>query len=279
VCPFNYNLLDTTFRGYSPAIRGTVCAENFSRFKLSAYSEVSMPIYRSKDFEDKKAELISKGIWSDRHKYAYQPSKDGYLTAEHSGQQDMGILDYYTAQFKSTPHKLNLLQCSTTMEMGVDIGDIDTVLMTSVPPTSANYLRRAGRAGRRGQSKAIAISLCPHTSIGLQAFRNPMRNLISRNPAIKPVESAIIVQRHLNSFLIREYVTANDVAFNKVYEWLYKNGFYNEFKDWIDARRNDVNIKDKFVIFYFANFFIVAVCGLCLSFSRLLNSTTEMPDF
>ena len=246
VCPFNYNLLDTTFRGYSPAIRGTVCAENFSRFKLSAYSEVSMPIYRSKDFEDKKAELISKGIWSDRHKYAYQPSKDGYLTAEHSGQQDRGILDHYTAQFKSTPHKLNLLQCSTTMEMGVDIGDIDTVLMTSVPPTSANYLQRAGRAGRRGQSKAIAISLCPHTSIGLQAFRNPMRNLISRNPAIKPVESAIIVQRHLNSFLVREYVTANDVAFNKVHEWLYKNGFYNEFKDWIDARRNDVTIKDKF---------------------------------
>ena len=73
-----------------------------------------------------------------------------------------------------------------------------------------------------------------------------MRNLISRNPAIKPVESAIIVQRHLNSFLVREYVTANDVAFNKVHEWLYKNGFYNEFKDWINARRNDVTIKDKF---------------------------------
>ena len=246
VCPFNYNLLDTTFRGYSPAIKGPVCAENFNRFKLSADSKVSMPIYRSKDFEDKKAELISKGIWSDRHKYAYQPSKEGYLTAEHSGQQDRDILDHYTAQFKCRPHKLNLLQCSTTMEMGVDIGDIDTVLMTSVPPTSANYLQRTGRAGRRGQSKAVAISLCPHTSIGIQAYRNPMRNLISRNPAIKPVESAIIVQRHMNSFLVREYVTANDVAFSKVHEWLCENGFYSEFKDWIGARRKDVNIKNKF---------------------------------
>lgn len=247
LCPFTYYLLDTTFRGYSPAIKGAVCAENFSRFKIAADAEISMPIYRSQEFENKKNMLISRGIWNDRHKYAYLPSKESYLTAEHSGQQDRSILDYYTAQFKSTPHKLNLLQCSTTMEMGVDIGDIDTVLMTSVPPTSANYLQRAGRAGRRGQSKAIAISLCPHTSIGLQAFRNPMRNLISRNPAIKPVESAIIIQRHMNSFLVREYVTANKVAFNTVHEWLYKNGFYCEFKDWIDARINDAVIKDKFI--------------------------------
>lgn len=246
ICPFTYYLLDTTFRGYSPVIRGTVCAENFSRYKLSDNSKVYMPIYNSNDFEDKKNNLKEKGLWNDRHKYAYQPSKEGYLTAEHSGQQDRTILDYYTNQFKDTPHKLNLLQCSTTMEMGVDIGDIDIVLMTSVPPTSANYLQRAGRAGRRGQSKAVALSLCPHTSIGIEAFRNPMKNLVSRNPAIKPVKSATIVQRHINSFLIREYVVANNVSFNTVHEWLCRDGFYNEFINWINARRDDENIKEKF---------------------------------
>ena len=279
VCPFTYYLLDTTFRGYSPAIKGAVCAENFSRFKLAPDAMVSMPIYRSQEFTDKKNELISKGIWNDRHKYAYQPSKEGYLTAEHSGQQDRGILDYYTDQFKSTPHKLNLLQCSTTMEMGVDIGDIDTVLMTSVPPTSANYLQRAGRAGRRGQSKAVAISLCPHTSIGLQAFRNPMRNLISRNPAIKPVESAIIIQRHMNSFLIREYVTTNDVAFNTVHEWLYKNGFYCEFKDWIDARRNDTVINGKFTkIFGSSNSLSNAITSAIMAIDAIALDYQEVID-
>ena len=279
VCPFSYYLLDTTFRGYSPAIKGTVCAENFSKFKLADDAAVSMPIYRSPDFNDRKNDLISKGIWNDRHKYAYQPSIEGYLTAEHSGQQDRGILDYYTEQFKSTPHRLNLLQCSTTMEMGVDIGDIDTVLMTSVPPTSANYLQRAGRAGRRGQSKAVALSLCPHTSIGLQAFRNPMRNLISRNPAIKPVESAIIIQRHMNSFLVREYVTANDIAFNTVHEWLYKNGFYCEFNNWIDARRNDVVIKDKFTqVFGDSNSLSNAITSAIMAIDNIAMDYQEVID-
>ena len=41
------------------------------------------------------------------------------------------------------------------MEMGVDIGDIDVVLMDTVPPTAANYLQRVGRAGRMGQSKLL----------------------------------------------------------------------------------------------------------------------------
>lgn len=50
------------------------------------------------------------------------------------------------------------------MEMGVDIGDIDVVLMDTVPPTAANYLQRVGRAGRMGQSKAIAF-LCAITHL------------------------------------------------------------------------------------------------------------------
>ena len=64
---------------------------------------------------------------------------------------------------------LNVLNCSTTMEMGVDIGDMDTVLMNTVPPSSANYLQRAGRAGRKNQSKAIAFTLCNGTPTSQRA--------------------------------------------------------------------------------------------------------------
>lgn len=247
VCPFSFSLVDTIFKGYTPAIKRAVCTENFERFKVPPSAIIDMPIVGTANFDNNILSLKSSGIWTDRHKYAYLPlTTGGYLTAEHSGQQDRDILEHYTDLFKSTPHKLNLLQCSTTMEMGVDIGDIDTVLMTSVPPTSANYLQRAGRAGRRGQSKAVAISLCPHTSIGVQAFRNPMRNLVTHNPAIKPVESAIIVQRHINSFLVREFVTANNLAFSNVHDWLYKNGFYSDFIDWIEARRSNTALSNDF---------------------------------
>lgn len=246
ICPFCYQLIDTTFRDYSPVIKGAVCATNFDRFKTNTTHRISMPIKGSVNFMTNVQNLESHGLWTDRHKYAYETITGAYLTAEHSGQQDRRLLDHYTAEFKAKSHKLNLLQCSTTMEMGVDIGDIDIVLMTSVPPTSANYLQRAGRAGRRGQCKAIALSLCPHTSIGIEAFRNPMRNLVSPNPAIRPVESAIIIQRHMNSFFVREFVTSHNISFNNVHEWLYDNGFYRDFISWLKQNITDAQLKANF---------------------------------
>lgn len=51
------------------------------------------------------------------------------------------------------------------MEMGVNIGGISVVAMNNVPPHPANYLQRAGRAGRRSETRSAALSLCknnPH---------------------------------------------------------------------------------------------------------------------
>lgn len=50
---------------------------------------------------------------------------------------------------------INLLSCSTTMEMGIDIGGIQLVAMNNVPPHPANYLQRTGRAGRRSETHLL----------------------------------------------------------------------------------------------------------------------------
>jgi ATP-dependent helicase YprA (DUF1998 family) len=52
-------------------------------------------------------------------------------------------------QFKGEGEQLNTLVCTPTLELGVDIGALDAVLMRNVPPSAANYWQRAGRAGRR----------------------------------------------------------------------------------------------------------------------------------
>src|SRR5271156_1970565 len=74
---------------------------------------------------------------------------DYFRSAEHSAQQRPAKLRAYERDFKKGA--INVLNCSTTMEMGVDIGSVSHVMMTNLPPSIANYRQRIGRAGRRGQ--------------------------------------------------------------------------------------------------------------------------------
>src|SRR3954447_26388542 len=93
------------------------------------------------------AYLREKGAWtdfSDRIALFANYSR----SAEHSAQQESARLRRYEREFKAG--RINILSCSTTMEMGVDIGSVSSVMMTNVPPSIANYRQRVGRAGGSG---------------------------------------------------------------------------------------------------------------------------------
>ncbi len=272
ICPASNYLLDTIFKGYSPHIHGCVDANNINRYRCSNVPDIRMPLYNpGMSFEKwfatdhNVAGMLNNGVWNDRHKYAYQPKEEGFLTAEHSGQQNRDLLADYTVKFKANPHKLNLLQCSTTMEMGVDIGDIDMVLMTNIPPTAANYLQRAGRAGRMGQSRSLAFCLCPNTSIGIMAFKDPMNFITSCNIVYLPVESKIIIQRHINSFFMHEFVSQNLVSTNNVDEWLNNGGISYDFEIYLTNIQNNQNITVKYA----------EIFGNAIGYSVGLNSSKQ----
>lgn len=70
---------------------------------------------------------------------------------------------------------LPVLYCSPTMELGVDISQLNVVNMRNVPPTPANYAQRSGRAGRSGQPALVFTYCAAGSSHDQHFFREPER--------------------------------------------------------------------------------------------------------
>ena len=76
--------------------------------------------------------------------------------------------------------QVNALSCSTTFELGVDVGELQTVVLRNMPPTTANYVQRAGRAGRRTESAALAVTYAQRRSHDLSKYADPEAMIAGR---------------------------------------------------------------------------------------------------
>lgn len=258
ICPVTHKLIDTTFKNFTPYLPGNINFAQLSNERRQSFlcdrtvmPEVWRYIQNQEDYvqaiikireklksDQTVEELRSQNLWTDINDRAVEGGFY-YRSAEHSAQQPAYRLKNYEESFKSG--KINVLNCSTTMEMGVDIGGISAVVMNNVPPHPANYLQRAGRAGRSKESKALSYTLCKSNPHDQQVFSEPTWPFETVIPApAVALSSERLVQRHVNSLLLSTF-------------WKVEIGATGEERtalsnQWFFGEDGDQSICDRFVL-------------------------------
>jgi len=135
--------------------------------------------------------------------------------SEHTAQ--WGAKKAADIQQKFMDGDINVLSCSTTFELGVDVGELQAVLMRNVPPTTANYVQRAGRAGRRMGAAAFALTYAQRRPHDLTHFGKPAEFISGKiKPPVVEIHNPKIVRRHLHSVALAEFFRQHPSTFESV---------------------------------------------------------------
>lgn len=161
------------------------------------------------------------------------------IVKEHTAQLSSDKAYEYQKEFKNK--EINVLSCSTTFEMGVDVGSLETVFMRNMPPSPANYAQRAGRAGRSLKSAAYAVTFCPNSSHDLNYFKNPVDMIEGKIvPPVLNVSNEKIVLRHIFASAFSFFWKNNvNMYMNSIGKFIDNDGF-KQIKDYIDSKPEEL---------------------------------------
>jgi len=122
---------------------------------------------------------------------------------EHTAQVPSDLRQEREDEFRAGT--LPILYCSPTMELGVDISELNLVHLRNIPPTPANYAQRSGRAGRSGQP-ALVVSYCSTGSPHDQYFFKRPEQMVAG--AVEPprldLANEDLVRAHIHAIWLAE---------------------------------------------------------------------------
>jgi ATP-dependent helicase YprA (DUF1998 family) len=140
--------------------------------------------------------------------YIHSIKKGGANTVrarEHTASLSTDVRERIEQEFSE--RKINLLSCTTTMEMGVDLGDLEAIICLNIPPGISNYQQRTGRAGRRAQAAPFCVTIARNSQYDQAVFRDFIEYLEQAPPVPRVfLDNAKLFNRHQNSIVLSGFL-------------------------------------------------------------------------
>ena len=188
---------------------------------------------------------------------------------------DDSVTNLSTYQAMRKRQEVDIINVTTTMEVGIDIGSLQAIFQGNMPPTRYNYQQRVGRGGRRGQAYSAAITFCRGRSHDLFYYNYGLDKItgdIPTPPAINiyKANNNLDVKSIVKRMIIRTIMGQAFKSFELTYEDLdnsdnhgefgyvedYKNLNKNRFRFWIDNHEYDIKNTISFFLTDENNYFI-----------------------
>ena len=188
-----------------------------------------------------RVEVINPSILNEENHFAqlyFSDRMSPLFIKEHTAQLSKKESAEYQEQF--IKKEINALSCSTTFEMGVDVGDLETVFLRDVPPLPSNYAQRAGRAGRSVNAAAYALTFAKLSSHDLSFFKEPKKMINGTIlPPLFKVDNEKIVKRHIYAVALSMYFSDHSDQYNHndARKFINEKG-YEDFLEWIHSKPN-----------------------------------------